>query len=62
MVLTPPAGHPGTVSVAVDGHHTTTFQVTEQRLYPIASFPVDSQHSIQVRFSPGTSGYTFTFG
>jgi thiol-disulfide isomerase/thioredoxin len=62
MVLTPPAGHPGTVSVAVDGRHTTTFQVTSQRLYPIASFAADSQHSIQVRFSPGTSGYTFTFG
>jgi hypothetical protein len=62
MVLTPPAHGVGTVAVSVDGHHTTTFQVTSQRLYPIASFPADSRHAIQLRFSAGTSGHTFTFG
>ena len=62
IVLSPPAHGSGHVAVSVDGHPTTTLDVTQQRLYTVASFPSDSQHAIKLRFSPGTSGYSFTFG
>jgi cytochrome c biogenesis protein CcdA/thiol-disulfide isomerase/thioredoxin len=62
IVLSPPAHGPGTVAVSVDGHATKTITVTGQRLYTVASFASDSRHAIALRFSPGTSGYSFTFG
>ena len=48
--------------MSVDGHPTKTIAVTGQRLYTVAAFASDSQHVIHLRFSPGTSGYSFTFG
>ncbi len=62
IVLSPPARGSGSVSVSVDGHHTTTLDVTQQRLYQVAHFASDSRHSIHLRFAAGTSGYSFTFG
>jgi cytochrome c biogenesis protein CcdA/thiol-disulfide isomerase/thioredoxin len=62
IVLSPPAHGSGHVAVSVDGHATTTLDVTGQRLYTVASFASDSRHAIHLRFSPGTSGYSFTFG
>jgi cytochrome c biogenesis protein CcdA/thiol-disulfide isomerase/thioredoxin len=62
IVLSPPAHGTGSVAVSVDGHPTRTLHVTEQRLYTVASFASDSRHQIQLRFAPGTSGYSFTFG
>jgi cytochrome c biogenesis protein CcdA/thiol-disulfide isomerase/thioredoxin len=62
IVLSPPAGGRGRVAVSVDGHATTTLAVTGQRLYAVASFANDSIHEIRLRFSPGTGGYSFTFG
>jgi len=62
IVLSPPAHGSGSVSVFVDGHHTTTLNVTAQRLYQVAHFATDSRHSIQLKFAAGTSGYSFTFG
>ena len=50
------------VAISVDGHATTTLDVTQQRLYQVAHFATDSVHTIELRFSPGTSGYSFTFG
>ena len=62
LVLSPPAHGNGRVAVTVDGHPATTLEVTRQRLYTVASFGSDSRHAIHLRFSPGTSGYSFTFG
>ena len=62
IVLSPPPHGNGSVAVSVDGHATTTLAVTGQRLYTVASFPSDARHAIHLRFSPGTSGYSFTFG
>jgi cytochrome c biogenesis protein CcdA/thiol-disulfide isomerase/thioredoxin len=62
IVLSPPAHGAGAVLVSVDGHPTKTLEVTRQRLYAVASFATDSQHSIALRFAAGTSGYSFTFG
>jgi cytochrome c biogenesis protein CcdA/thiol-disulfide isomerase/thioredoxin len=62
IVLSPPTHGSGQVAVSVDGRHTQTLDVTEQRLYHVAQFATDSRHAIELRFSPGTSGYSFTFG
>jgi cytochrome c biogenesis protein CcdA/thiol-disulfide isomerase/thioredoxin len=62
IVLSPPAHGSGQVAVSVDGLHTQTLDVTGQRLYHVAQFATDSRHEIELRFSPGTSGYSFTFG
>jgi len=62
IVLSPPAHGAGAVAVFVDHHYTTTLKVTQQRLYHLAGFASDSRHSIQLQFSAGTSGYSFTFG
>jgi cytochrome c biogenesis protein CcdA/thiol-disulfide isomerase/thioredoxin len=62
IVLSPPAHGSGSVSVSVDGHHTTTLDVTQQRLYQVAHFATDSVNSIHLSFAAGTSGYSFTFG
>ena len=62
IVLSPPAHGTGSVAVSVDGRATRTLHVTQQRLYTVASFATDSVHAIQLRFAPGTSGYSFTFG
>jgi thiol-disulfide isomerase/thioredoxin len=62
IVLSPPSHGAGSVAVTVDGHPTRTLDVTGQRLYTVASFATDSQHMIVLRFAPGTSGYSFTFG
>jgi cytochrome c biogenesis protein CcdA/thiol-disulfide isomerase/thioredoxin len=62
IVLSPPSHGSGHVSVSVDGRPTRTLDVTQQRLYTVASFASDSVHMISLRFSPGTSGYSFTFG
>jgi len=62
IVLEPPAHGAGAVAVSVDGHPAKTIVVTGQRLYTVASFASDSEHAIHLRFAPGTSGYSFTFG
>jgi cytochrome c biogenesis protein CcdA/thiol-disulfide isomerase/thioredoxin len=62
IVLSPPAHGTGSVAVSVDGRPTRILHVTQQRLYTVASFASDSRHAIELRFAPGTSGYSFTFG
>jgi cytochrome c biogenesis protein CcdA/thiol-disulfide isomerase/thioredoxin len=62
IVLAPPSHGSGQVRVFVDGRFTKTLHVTQQRLYQLAGFANDSRHSIHLEFSPGTSGYSFTFG
>jgi cytochrome c biogenesis protein CcdA/thiol-disulfide isomerase/thioredoxin len=62
IVLAPPSHGSGQVRVFVDGRFTKTLHVIQQRLYQLAGFANDSSHSIHLELSPGTSGYSFTFG
>jgi cytochrome c biogenesis protein CcdA/thiol-disulfide isomerase/thioredoxin len=71
LVLSPPRpGTVGHVAVTVDGHpaadgvdvHGGSITVNQQRLYTVASFASDGRHRLTLTFSPGTQGYSFTFG
>jgi len=62
VIFSPPRHGAGTVTVSVDGRRTRTIAVTGQRLYTVASFATDGEHAIHLAVSPGTSGYSFTFG
>ena len=73
IVLSPPAHGAGHVSVLINGKpptaadaggdvHNGVITVNEQRLYSIVSEPKDEDETIELSFSPGTSGYSFTFG
>ena len=42
--------------------HNGIVTVNEQRLYNIVSEPKDEDETITLRFSPGMSAYSFTFG
>jgi cytochrome c biogenesis protein CcdA/thiol-disulfide isomerase/thioredoxin len=55
-------GGRGTVGVEVDGRHTRTVQVSRQRLYTLADFPRAGEHVLRLTFTPGVSGFAFTFG
>jgi cytochrome c biogenesis protein CcdA/thiol-disulfide isomerase/thioredoxin len=71
VVLSPPAaGGPGRVRVDLDGRPAPTggdvrhgsVTVTAQRLYTLASLPASGTHRLTLSFSPGTRGFSFTFG
>jgi cytochrome c biogenesis protein CcdA/thiol-disulfide isomerase/thioredoxin len=71
IVLSPPEpGAVGHVKVTVDGApaadgvdvHDGSITVDQQRLYTVASFPTDGRHRLTLSFSPGTQGFSFTFG
>jgi cytochrome c biogenesis protein CcdA/thiol-disulfide isomerase/thioredoxin len=51
------------VDVRVDGRRVGTVRVTDDRLYRLARIPGEKQnHVLDLRFSPGTEAYAFTFG
>jgi cytochrome c biogenesis protein CcdA/thiol-disulfide isomerase/thioredoxin len=73
VVLSPPKGRSGTVSVALDGKpiaaphagadvHDAAVRVDRQRLYHVVSNPGSEHHLLTLRLSPGVQGYAFTFG
>ena len=71
FVLSPPRpGVAGHVRVALDGHpapdgvdvHGGSITVDAQRLYTVASFADDASHRLTLQVSPGTQGFSFTFG
>jgi len=73
LVLSSQGEAPRTVQVLLDGRpvppneagtdvHNGVLTVRGQRLYSLVSLPVDQQHRLSLRFSPGVSGYAFTFG
>jgi len=73
IVLSPPADGVGHVGVLINGKaptaadagsdvHDGVVTVDSQRLYNIVSEPGDYDETIKLSFSPGTSGYSFTFG
>lgn len=52
-----------TVEVTVDGERVGTAQVTQDDLYTLARIPGEKgEHTLDLRFSPGTEAYAFTFG
>jgi len=56
-------GGRGTVQVVVAGKPLRTVAVRgEPRLYTLATFPKLRSGLLELRFSPGLSGYAFTFG
>ena len=74
IVLSPPAHGIGHVDVAINGAparsgagagldvHDGVITVNRQRLYNIVAEPSDEDETVTLSFSPGTSGYSFTFG
>ena len=62
LVLGTAAGQE-TVTVTVDGEVLRTVEVTEDRLYTLVARPGPARdHILDLRFSPGTEAYAFTFG
>jgi cytochrome c biogenesis protein CcdA/thiol-disulfide isomerase/thioredoxin len=56
-------GSMGMVEVSVDGKHTRTVDVTQDRLYTLAELPGKAaDHTLDLSFTPGTEAYAFTFG
>jgi cytochrome c biogenesis protein CcdA/thiol-disulfide isomerase/thioredoxin len=62
LVLSPPPGRAGAVTVRVDGGAPRRIAVTRQRLYTLASFGRTGRHVLRLSFARGTSAYAFTFG
>jgi cytochrome c biogenesis protein CcdA/thiol-disulfide isomerase/thioredoxin len=57
------ADGPGSVEVSVDGERVGTVPVTVHDLYTLARIPGEKRdHVLDLRFSPGTQAYAFTFG
>jgi thiol-disulfide isomerase/thioredoxin len=55
-------GGSGTVRAVVDGKAARTVKVDSQRLYTVLSSPKTRDATLELRFSPGIEGYSFTFG
>jgi cytochrome c biogenesis protein CcdA/thiol-disulfide isomerase/thioredoxin len=73
LVLSSAGGVPRTVQVLVDGRpagpgvaggdvHSGVLTVTGQRLYWLVGLSGDETHRLGLRFSPGVTGFAFTFG
>jgi cytochrome c biogenesis protein CcdA/thiol-disulfide isomerase/thioredoxin len=54
-------GH-GTVRATIDGKPAGTIDVNAQRLYTVRSSNTSMKGLLELRFSPGVQGYSFTFG
>ena len=52
----------GSVQVLVDGREERRVRVTGDRLYTLVERPQVGEHLLELRFTPGVSGYAFTFG
>jgi cytochrome c biogenesis protein CcdA/thiol-disulfide isomerase/thioredoxin len=73
LVLSPPPGSAGDVSVVLDGRpiaddragadvHHGVVRVDRQRLYHLVSAPTAEHHALTLRVGPGVQAYAFTFG
>jgi cytochrome c biogenesis protein CcdA/thiol-disulfide isomerase/thioredoxin len=57
------AGGRETVEVTLDGGRTSMIVVAEDDVYTLAQIPGEKgEHVLDLRFSPGTEAYAFTFG
>ena len=54
-------GH-GTVRATIDGKPAGTIHVNAERLYTVRSSTIDESGLLELSFSPGVQGYSFTFG
>ena len=52
----------GTVRAFVDGTPAGTTRVVKPQLYTLLKLPKVADGMLELRFSPGVSGYAFTFG
>ena len=55
-------GGRGTAQALVDGKPTGSFAVNADRLYRVVSGVVARDGLLELRFSPGVTAYSFTFG
>jgi len=55
-------GGKGTVRAFVDGKPAGVLHVNAQRLYTVRSSKKTANATLELRFSPGIQGYSFTFG
>jgi hypothetical protein len=55
-------GGRGTVTALVDGKPLETIHVNAYRLYTVRSAQQVLDATLELRFSPGVKGYSFTFG
>ena len=73
LVLSPPPGGAGDVTVLLDGHpiaddragadvHHGVVRVDRQRLYHLVSAPAGEHHVLTLRVASGIQAYAFTFG
>ena len=62
LVLSPPHGHAGSVSVFLDGKARKTIRVDAQRLYHLVQLEGDQTHDLDLRLADGTSAFAFKFG
>ena len=62
LVLSPPPGRAGYVSVRLDHGPVRTVRVTNQRLYELAGPGTNGRHLLHLAFGEGTAAYAFTFG
>jgi thiol-disulfide isomerase/thioredoxin len=57
------SGGSGSVEVSVDGERVGTVPITVDDLYTLARIPGEKRdHVLDLRLSPGTEAYAFTFG
>jgi len=57
------SGESGSVEVSVDGERVGTVPITVDDIYTLARIPGEKRdHVLDLRFSPGTEAYAFTFG
>ena len=56
------AGGTGTVQVYLNGAYLKTVHVTQDRLYTVVAQATDKDGRLDLRFSPGVTAYSFTFG
>ncbi len=55
-------GGRGTVQALVDGKPVRTMKIDAQRLYTVRESTHTADATLELRFSPGVQGYSFTFG
>jgi cytochrome c biogenesis protein CcdA/thiol-disulfide isomerase/thioredoxin len=55
-------GGRGTVRASIDGRPVKTIRVNAYRLYTVRSSNEIADKTLELRFSPGVAGYSFTFG
>ena len=57
------SGGPETAEVTLDGERVGTVAVTQDDIYTLARIPGENnEHVLDLRLSPGTEAYAFTFG